>query len=367
MMTLIRSHLRISKCSFRLLAVLASAILPNCALAQTTPSELTDISFEDLLNVTVTDKSRAKTDERWTINYTYKRSKVAGYKNGTNELSFEDVLFSPGEVRTAQNYPVVPTFITQSVHAASATYAVTSSTSLMLVVPYVSQSTEHISIVPGFSEFVLSTDGIGDITLNAGYKKNLNADGSVTANIGIRFPTGSIDKMGDTPRNGAGTLERLPYTMQLGSGTYDISASFGHNRSFNSLTVHANINAIIRTGLNDNAYRLGNSYGLVISSRYTKHYWLQPGIRFSLRHTGNIVGQDESLLVPGAFPFPASITDPNNYGGENATTAISLTACTNIRCRLSLVAEVSTPLYQNLNGIQPKQRRIFSIAAIAHF
>jgi hypothetical protein len=39
----------------------------------------------------------------------------------------------------------------------------------------------------------------------------------------MRLPTGSIDEVGDTPRNGSGTLERLPYTMQLGSGTYDFA------------------------------------------------------------------------------------------------------------------------------------------------
>ena len=36
---------------------------------------------------------------------------------------------------------------------------------------------------------------------------------------GLSFPTGSIDEKGDTPR-GKGT--QVPYTMQIGSGTYDL-------------------------------------------------------------------------------------------------------------------------------------------------
>ena len=46
------------------------------------------------------------------------------YRSGTTDFTFDEVLFSPGEVRTNQNYPVVPTFICQDVYALSAGYAI---------------------------------------------------------------------------------------------------------------------------------------------------------------------------------------------------------------------------------------------------
>ena len=75
-----------------------------------------------------------------------------------------DVLFEPGaEARTEYNYPVVPTEITQEVHALRVGYDLTDATTLRAQLPFVMQSTDHISIVPGYDAFNISSEGIGDI------------------------------------------------------------------------------------------------------------------------------------------------------------------------------------------------------------
>ncbi len=341
-------------------------LVPSAAIAQSTPTELASISFEDLLNVSVTtDQNESKDSKRWKFGYAYRSLSVGGYKSGSQSISFDDVLFSPGESRTLQNYPVVPTFIDQEVHAFSAKYACSNKFSVSLIVPIIEQSTDHISIVPGFDQFILSTKGLGDIALDSSYHWT-DKKTSTRSSLGLRLPTGSINELGDTPRNGAGTLERLPYTMQLGSGTYDIS--FAINRAHDisgGYSVGGGFATTIRTGINDNGYRLGDTASANLWFENNSHFRFQPIARIGFRHNAQISGADTSLLVPGPFQFPASITDPDNFGGEKITASFAIQSCAVQTCDHYLTAEFGRPLYQDLNGIQPKKRNSFSISVVS--
>jgi hypothetical protein len=352
----------------RIIALLGTSLacnflFVNSAIAQTTPTELVDLSLEDLLNVEIFSKDKDAKKSKWDFNYSFSKGDFGEYKIGTTDVSFEDVLFSPGETRTLQNYPVVPTFICQNVNAFSASYAFTDDTSLNVLVPYISQSTDHISSVPGFNEFRLTTKGVGDIAVNVAHSKKLTTKSRLQVSAGLRIPIGSIDKVGDTPRNGTGTNERLPYTMQLGSRTLDLSGSAAYSWQARNVNLSAGANTIIRTGINDNGYRIGNSISGSLSSRYTKNPVFQPGLKLTYRDIQKIHGGDAALLVPGPFSFPAGITDPSNYGGKSLNTVFTVKGCIDDSCSMSFNAEYGVPIYQNLNGVQPKVRRTLSLGA----
>jgi hypothetical protein len=350
---------------FGLAANIAAA---GTAWGQSTPAELADLALEDLLNFEVVDVAKeSDVKKAWEFAYTYRKLDVGGYKSGTTSLTFQDVLFSPGEIRTGQNYPVVPTYICQHVHAVSASYALKDNLSINIVVPYIQQATDHISSVPNFSEFVLKSEGFGDIAMGVGYQKQMGASSAFQINGGMRVPTGSIDKTGDTPRQGQGTLERLPYTMQIGSGTWDFSGAVSFSKAIGDIKLSAGANTTLRTGKNKNGYRLGNNFGTSITAQYTKNKIFKPGIRISVRDIQGIKGRDESLLVPSSFPFPASITNPANYGGSKAHLAALLKFCPTTDCDVSITGEYGKPVYQNLNGVQPKDRNYMSIAASLKF
>lgn len=341
--------------------------LSTFAAAQTTPAELIDMSLEDLLDLDISESDVKMQKKYWEFNLSYTKGSFGGYKSGTTELSFQDVLFSQGELRSSQNYPVVPTFICQNAIYASASYHISDRTSLSVSVPYITQSTDHISSVPGFQEFILKTEGIGDIAVALAHGKKLSNGDNLTGVIGVRLPVGSIDETGDTPRNGPNTLERLPYTMQLGSGTLDLTGSVTYLRNVKDFSVGVNVNGVLRTGKNDNDYRLGNNMGTSIFARYTKNHHFQPGVRLSARHIGRINGADTSLQISGPFPFPASITDPSNYGGEKVSATATVRSCIKSDCLLSFSAEYSKPIYQNLNGTQPMERNSFSLGTSLKF
>ncbi len=349
------------------LAISSVILAPNVVSAQSTPTELASLSLEELLNIDVSDQAKEAGGKKWSFGYSYRQLRVGNYKIGTRDVTLDDVLFSPGEIRTSENFPVVPTFIDQHVHAFSGSYRASNSLSFNILVPYILQGTDHISSVPGFDEFRLSSDGIGDITVSASFQRELSHASVFKTSVGIQIPTGSINQTGDTPRNGTGTLERLPYTMQLGSGTPDIALSAGYNHRIGKLNLGTSINTMLRTGMNENGYRLGNSYGAAVSMQYNYRWYFRPGMRISVRHLGEINGRDESLLVPMAFPFPASITNPENYGGEKAHAAFNITTCSSKNCHITFTGEVGMPLYQNLNGVQPKDRYTIAITTSIQF
>lgn len=357
-----------------LLVVSSGTILlaGSSAFAQSTPAELADMALEDLLDFDVgpasgdggSDDTKPR---KWEFGYTYNKLDVGGYKTGTRNLTFDEVLFSPGETRTNQNYPVVPTFICQEVHAFSASYKLKRNLSVNVVVPYIAQASDHISSVPGFPEFTLKSKGIGDVGISAALAKPVDHSSSFHFQAGIRIPTGSIDKTGDTPRNGVGTLERLPYTMQIGSGTLDLNGAAAYTKRYDSFQLTAQAGTTIRTGKNDNDYRLGNNYSLSGTLQHKTNHWFQPGVNLNLRHIETIKGRDESLLVPVAFPFPASITDPDNYGGTKAHIAAVVDMCPNPDCSIKISGEYAEPIHQDLNGVQPKDDYYFSLSASAKF
>lgn len=337
------------------------------AFSQTTPTELIDLSLEDLLNLDISDTDSDEPASRWEFGLSYTKGSFGEYRSGTESLTFQDVLFSPGENRTAQNFPVVPTFIDQSAINLSATYYLSNKTALSVSVPYISQSTDHISSVPGFDEFILKTKGIGDVAVSIAYGEKLSKNGHFSGVVGVKIPVGSIDETGDTPRNGTGTLERLPYTMQLGSGSIDLTGSLTYAHNIDSFRTGVNIKGTFRTERNKHDYRLGHNVGAAIFARYAKHPAFQPGVRLSARYIGRVGGGDRSLQVPGPFPFPASITDPGNYGGEKISAAATVKSCVDTMCKLSFSADYRRPLYQHLNGVQPEERSSFSLGSAIKF
>jgi len=335
-----------------LLPPVASVLIAAKAVAQSTPSEFAELSLLELFEQTIDDTGSSGGKSPWTFAYQYRFAVFDGYLDGTKSLSFQDVLWNgPSEQRTAKNFPVVPTRITQSVHTLGLGYQLDDNWQLYLSVPYIRQESDHISIVRGYDFFVIETQGIGDTSISASYSWKNSIEHILQFSFGLTLPTGSIDEEGDTPR--APGDQQLPYTMQLGSGTYDIplELSYQHSKLSN---FGVRLSANIRTGRNDRGYRLGNNYTL--SSRYQIH--LSPTIQsfagINFQYSESIEGQDDSLLVNAPFPYPAAITNPDLYGGKKINVRLGLLWRFSQANQLNL--EVGKPVYQNLNGPQPKEQ-----------
>ena len=132
---------------------------PLGALGQTVPTDLLDLSIDELFDANiVTEADQVERSRKWHVSYTYAVSDYDEYYIGSSSVTYEVVLFRPGvDARTENNYSVVPTEITQEVPAIRVGYDLSPATTLRVQLPFVIQSTDHISIVPGYDAFSISS------------------------------------------------------------------------------------------------------------------------------------------------------------------------------------------------------------------
>lgn len=341
------------KTMFSFVPQLAWLLIASESMAQSTPDEFAELSlhqlFEQRIDESVNDGARRSP---WTLVHQYKYAKFEGYLDGSDSLSFQDVLWNgPAEPRTTKNFPILPTVITQTAAIVGVGYQFNKHWQGSIFTSYIEQKSDHISIVKNYDFFTIGSYGVGDTTVSASYLWDDSARHFWQLSVGLSLPTGSIDEVGDTPR--APGDQQLPYTMQLGSGTFDIPVELTYRHSEAS-GLDVSVAATIRTGKNDRNYRLGNN--ISGSGRY--QIQLSPTLRtfaaVSLNYSEDIHGQDITLLVDAPIPYPASITNPGLYGGKKASLGVGLTWKLSEAYQLSL--EVGKPLYQHLNGPQPKEQ-----------
>jgi hypothetical protein len=330
-----------------------SIITSTQILAQSTPSEFAEMSFLELFDISLDETTEEHIHTPpWNLAYQFKTAVFEGYLDGAESLSFDDVLWNgPNELRTNKNFPVLPTIIKQQAHVIALAYQFNKHWNVNVSIPYINQKTDHISIVNNYNFFTIETDGLGDTSLSATYRWNNSITSSWRFAFGLSLPTGSIDEVGDTPRDLGD--QQLPFTMQLGSGTYDFPLELSYQNS------HADgfkfsMKANIRTGKNKRHYRLGNNYSL--NGRYEAE--LSPTFRtfagIAFKYTESIHGQDDDLLLNGAFKYPASITNPHLYGGKKISLRLGLTM--QLSEDIQINVELRKPFYQELNGPQPKEK-----------
>lgn len=346
------------KLSGQLSAVLFSFSILSCySSAQTTPSEFAEMSLQELFMTSIDEDSQQASTSPWFWSLQYKTVEYDGYLDGTTDLSLDDVLFTPGqETRTALNFPVVPTVIDQQATILGIGYKLSSEWRVQASFPRIRQSTDHISIVPNYEEFVITSSGMGDVVLTASHLVSSQTTHQWWLSAGVSLPTGSIDEKGDTPR--APGDQQLPYTMQLGSGTYDFPIELSYQKN-EGHDIAFGITATLRTGKNDRDYRLGNRFAFNGRYRFDLAQDVKGIVGAEAQYIQAINGADQSLLVPAAIPYPASITNPNLYGGKKVIAKLGLQWQLKSHYQFSL--EGALPVYQNLNGPQPKERWRFAM------
>lgn len=353
-----------------------------CAFGQTPPVDLANLSLGDLLNAKIirshsdlTAYEASQQDvpvgyldsSRFHFSTNYINVRFDGYMDGTKDLSFGEVLFSEG-TRTDKNFPIVPTVIQQEATQFKTAYTLSEQITLSLSIPYIRQSSEHISKKDGFEEFTIISEGLGDIETAISWFKQLDKNNHLLLSLGLSLPTGSIDETGDTPSPGPDN--QLPYTMQLGSGTYDIKPSIHYFGSAGNWTYGADLNLTLRTGKNDRDYRLGNVYQSSIWTRYALTDWLEPSIRINGVVWDEISGKDPALPYDSVNDlYPAAVVKPDNFGGTKLLALVGL-RLKDPRGRLEntfLEFEAGTPFYQKLNGPQPSEDWRFSASLVLSF
>lgn len=271
----------------------------------------------------------------WMTSYRYSTMKMKGNRSGTNRVSIDEV---------HDDFMVAPIEMTMEMHMFGLMYGVSDKLTLMGMLPYTLISMDHVNRAG--VKFTTKSEGIGDAKFSGIYTLSEEGSRKFLLNAGISLPTGSIDERDNTP---AGANQKLPYPMQLGSGTYDLLPGITYTDKQGNWSWGSQLNAVIRLGENDNDYTLGNQYGLSAWGARKFNEYASASVRLDGKTWGNIDGADSDLN-----PAMIATARTDLRGGERVDllVGINLIAPHGKLAGNRLAIEAGMPIYQKLDGPQ---------------
>ncbi len=292
----------------------------------------------------------------WMLSYRYKHMDMDGNRNGTNDLSPEQIVTNfVNPNGPPANFRVVPTEMTMDMHMFGAMYAPADWLTLMAMGMYMQKDMTHITFqgmagTTRLGEFTTETSGWGDTKLSGLFRVYQQGAHTIHLNAGLSLPTGSIDEQ-DTvlAPNGMRPTLRLPYAMQLGTGTYDALPGITYTGHSGNWGWGAQYTGEIRLESdNDEGYSWGDKHTLNTWAGYQATDWLLLQANASASTQSEIDGRDPLIAAP------VQTADPDNYGGETIALGGGFQikpSMAELR-NLTFGAEISVPVYQDLNGPQ---------------
>jgi hypothetical protein len=264
----------------------------------------------------------------WMVSYSYMQMDMQGNRESTNSVA----LPLPG-------YMVSPLSMDMNMHMLGVMYGYSENVTLMAMLPVQSISMDHMVNMSG-EIFTADASGVGDLKITALFQ---SAQNWVTS-AGFNLPTGSIDERDITPMSGTEQVQ-LPYPMQLGSGSYELTLGTTYLTMFGKNSWGNKADITIRLNDNDRDYKLGNS--IELSSWYAFSVSEKNTLTFRLKLLGwnNIKGEDaelNSVAVPTA--------DAKLRAGSRADVLLGYNYQLNIATLIGV--EAGMPVYQNLDGPQ---------------
>lgn len=281
----------------------------------------------------------------WMAAYRYGTMEMSGIREGTSTRSTADI---------HSRFMMAPEEMRMEMHMVGMMYGATNQLTLTAMAPYIRK--EMQAITRSGMRVRNQTEGLGDIKVTGLYTLFDKADDKAGSreyahlNLGLSLPTGSIDERGTTPMM---ANARLPYGMQLGSGTIDPRLGVTYVQQPNpDWSWGAQASSILRFGKNSEGYRLGNEYAATLWAGYNLSDYVSVSARLNGTAKGNIRGQDNELN-----PTMAPMARADMRGGERveALLGVNLLQPTGPLADQRLAVEIGTPIYENLDGPQLEQ------------
>lgn len=295
------------------------------------------------------------------VSYRFMRMDMEGSRDGTDTLSPQDIATTvPNRFSGLPMQPptlrVVPLEMTMDMHMVGAMYGLSDRVTLMAMGNYLTSTMDHVTFQGGMGttelgNFETETKGFGDTVVAAiiGLDNGERPERQLNLNLGLSLPTGSIEETDQilTPM-GMRPEPRLPYPMQLGSGTYDFRPGLTYRDREGKLTWGGQVSGIIRSGDNDEGYTLGDRAEATAWLGYAPSHAVAGFLRLKGVSQGAIDGQDPLVVAP------VQTADPANHGGETLEVLLGLNLAGQegaVRGH-RIAAEIGLPVYRDLNGPQ---------------
>ncbi|NOG82773.1 MAG: hypothetical protein HND49_02975 [Planctomycetes bacterium] len=293
---------------------------------------------------------RIKTNLNW--------MRMVGLRRGTHNRSRTDAL---------KQYAIVPKYMDMFMSNLSVGYSFSDRFFVGVMGMYMNKDMSMINRANRKTR--MQSQGIGDSMIMT--KTLIYADdhlfptNQVSILLGVSIPTGSIDQ---DERGGL-----LPYSMQLGSGTFDPFVGMLYEGSMTPFWWGVNVSYLSRLYENYKSYNLGDKFQFDLYGMYQIRHNLVAELQFNGKYVGDIEGQAREIEQGGTGhmmgnpnrPFGSNLFDPDNYGGTTLDVRMGLQWQPFHNQILN--AQIAFPLFQNLHGTQLEQDFTATISYYVEF
>jgi hypothetical protein len=303
--------------------------------------------------------NRVHSKNEWMFSYKFMTMNMGGLMHGNQSITKESVF---------ANYLMAPKSMNMNMHMIMGMYGITNRLTVMVMVNYNVLSMQmdmyakgghhHAGNTETSNSHRMESSGLGDLKAYALYGLLNTSNHQLLVSGGLNIPTGSILINGNAD-DMMYPNTRLPYSMQLGSGTFDILPCINYVYQHHKWTASSQVSAVLRTGKNAVGYRLGNEF---TSSSWLAYQWLSflsSSVRLEGALAKNITGKDATQY---RYNEPSSDTD--NYGGRKMTGYLgSVFHITKGALKnTGIAAEYGIPIYQYFSGVQMRNQRTVSLS-----
>lgn len=279
----------------------------------------------------------------WQFSYRYEREDFGGLLDGKSEVSKQDVF--------DQGYSRAPGSLTRERHLLTALYGYSEQLSFLMTIPWISNDMRFDT--PGGGTFSRRTIGMGDVLLQGLYRLREKGEGGLHLNVGVSLPTGSHDEQDTLPGSGGNTV-KLPYPLQLGSGTVDVHPGLTWVYLDEETSWGTQLIQTLRYTENSDDYGLGNETRATAWVARQFRPDLSGSLRIAWEHLGDYTGADPQL-DPNVGPS----MDPAAQGGDRLHFFLGVNHTHPGGHRFA--GELGGPIFQDLNGPQLETDIIYRI------
>ncbi len=274
------------------------------------------------------------------FSYRYMTMDMQQLRQGTDDATTADA---------HANYMVAPQDMVMNMHMLGAMYAPSNKITLMVMANYL-ENDMTLQMRNG-NQFNTNTSGLGDVMVSALYSLFNKNRRAMHAQIGVTIPTGSIEEKNVLPVS-MGNPVQLPYPMQLGTGSFGAKLGLTYLGQCDMFSWGHQLTGMVNINDNDQDYKFGN--------RYSLNNWIAAkageNLSVSVRLEGILVDEINGVS-PLLNPMMVTTADTVNSGGTfiNSGFGLNYMVKSGGLKGLRFATEITTPLYQDLNGIQLKQ------------
>ncbi|HIG70344.1 MAG TPA: hypothetical protein EYG46_18950 [Myxococcales bacterium] len=175
------------------------------------------------------------------ISYRVQRESFEGLMDGGNSLSQLGAM-------AAYSGGSIPTSLRSTSHVVELVWKPGDDWILLVTLPFIDRQVDQIDVTTG-QGYSLAVSGFGDVVFSTLYKVYDSNGQRIHLNLGLSLPSGSSNEALATPFS-SGTLQKLPYAMQLGSGTLALKPGVTYNRSWTTVYWGAQMTGTLQAGTN---------------------------------------------------------------------------------------------------------------------